>query len=384
MKKTLIPILLLITILLSGCAESVPAQTDTEEAATASETVTETEKLTEAETTGYVTEEETEAPDEEGQIDMTLPRKSSVVSHELALDLLSMCFGGGERSTKEYVEDVGFEVLFTKHYDKKADDISHTSAFVVGKGRYKGRNVYIVVVRGTSNGEWYSNFDFIPSRNNDSQFSENFLLAAEDIYASVKDIFDEDENALFIVTGHSRGGATANLLGVILDGVYGSERVYCYTFATPNTVRGDEAKKTYTNIFNYINPNDVVTHLPLEAHGFCRAGTDFIIDDKKPNAAIDDLSKLVSIAPDIDSYYNKNYSLTSPGLSEDGMAPFDLMVGAVLTYAATGAPVLPAISEDSDLYPLVSYMESFTDTDSILKAHQPLTYVGLMIEKYDL
>ncbi len=413
MKKTVISIILLAAMLLSACTPGIAEQTTaaeettqaettaaettaetteeavtTEEETTAPETETETE--TEAQTTEEVTvtetEAETEAPDEEGQITLVLPKNSSDVSHELALDLLAMASGGGEAATKNNLTVEGFEVLFTKHYDKNSD-ISHTCAYAVGKGRYKGKNVYAIVIRGTSGGEWYSNFDFAPSHDNNTQYAENFLLSAQDIYLSVKEMFDEDKDALFIVTGHSRGAAAANLLGTLLDTVYGAERVYAYTFATPNTVRGEEAEKSYTNIFNYINPNDIVTHLPLEAHGYKRVGVDIVLDpvtNKSP--LIDSLPKLTSVAPDIESYYNKKYALDAPGLSDTGVSPFDLMIGLVIMLAGSSADtsLLPKVSEDSDLYPLVSFMSSFAGAGTVFSDHMPSMYRNLIMEKFDL
>lgn len=82
------------------------------------------------------------------------------------------------------------------------------------------------------------------------------------------------ENPIFLVTGHSLGAAVANLTAAHLNScddedcccssaARSIDDVYCYTFATPNTVdTADESAVAYTNIFNILNNNDVVPQVP--------------------------------------------------------------------------------------------------------------------------
>ena len=76
------------------------------------------------------------------------------------------------------------------------------------------------MIRGTNDGEWYSNFDFAPSHSADAVFAENFLFAAQNVFLSLDEILKGEENPLLLVAGHSRGAACANLLGVLLDAAY--------------------------------------------------------------------------------------------------------------------------------------------------------------------
>jgi len=71
----------------------------------------------------------------------------------------------------------------------------------------------------------------------------------------------------FIITGHSRGGAVANLLAVEMNFnslYFDRNNIYTYTFASPRTVTIFSAASNpiHGNIFNIVNRRDVVTSLP--------------------------------------------------------------------------------------------------------------------------
>ena len=92
-------------------------------------------------------------------------------------------------------------------------------------------------------------------------------------------------NPIILVTGHSLGGAVANLTADYLNQELGVENVYAYTFATPNTVNIANVEEAipYTNIFNILNNNDVIPHFPVDDLGensrgeWVRHGQDFHI-----------------------------------------------------------------------------------------------------------
>ena len=95
------------------------------------------------------------------------------------------------------------------------------------------------------------------------------------------------------MAGFSRGGATTNLLAGILDNricrnqtIFDNDvrlahnDLYAYTFEAPqganiNSRTVDSPKShTYDNIWNIVNPNDLVPKIPFSEWGFTRFGTD--------------------------------------------------------------------------------------------------------------
>ena len=70
----------------------------------------------------------------------------------------------------------------------------------------------------------------------------------------------KDHPLMYLVTGHSLGGAAANLLGAELtrqNSVYGSDRVFVYTFGAIKTITEEtNVEESYKNIFNIYNYYD--------------------------------------------------------------------------------------------------------------------------------
>lgn len=290
----------------------------------------------------------------------------------------------------------GFEVVRQEHYDKEISDHSHTSAYTLATGkmdiRGESRNVAVIAVRGTGGGEWYSNFNFAGETGDKCLYAENFMAAAQDIFAGVKADIDALDDPVIIAAGYSRGAACANILGMMLDETYGMEDVYVYTFATPNTVRGDVSG--YENIFNLVNMNDMVTRMPLSVWGFGRAGVD--IELRKAgyvNTAMHNMfMALLGMCGDIDAYYNERHSLTDYGISEDGATTFEVfqLVAGVFTpdkeISAQARQQLSRIMAcENDFTEVLSFFtdagaESEPGQAGIFSQHMPDVYAELMVE----
>ena len=319
------------------------------------------------------------APDEAP----VLPDSSSEYSLTLAMSALTLCTGHGQDPERRVLEEAGFTVLKQMNYDKAPEDVSHTCAWTLGKRsvvfRGRDRTLFIVAIRGTSGGEWISNFDFAPSHDDDTEYAENFLFCAQEVLEGIREELKQEEEPLLLICGHSRGAACANLLGVLLDEERGPENVYVYTFATPATVRGAALEKDYPNIFNLLNPCDAVTLVPPLSLGYGRAGQDVVLPNSRETAEglQAAMGALETLTPSVSAYYEVRHSLAGPGLSDEGMTAFEFM--CLLAGGFEGAAAdLPEIAPDSDLAPLTAMNAGGMDA-SLLMQHMPMTYQTLML-----
>lgn len=322
--------------------------------------------------------------------ELALPSSSADFSVDFAKYMLMLATGHTQDKTAAVLQGEGFDILVQNNYDKSDNDPSHTCAYTIGVRNVQinggTRPLILCVVRGTNAGEWYSNFDFAPSHSGETSFAENFLFAANDVFLTLTNVIDVYDSPIVLVTGHSRGAACANLLGVLLNARYDSDDIYVYTFATPNTLR--EHLDDCDNIFNVINPCDLVTMMPLGDWGYMRAGHDVTISgdtelaEKETNA----LSALVRLAPDIPAYYSIRHSLTGPGESDDGMTTFEMMLMLASgisqdTDANVETEQSNAIAADSDFSELMNLLGKLSGSwseNDVLKQHLPQTYLDLL------
>lgn len=115
----------------------------------------------------------------------------------------------------------------------------------------------------------------------------NFKTGCQEVIDSLNSYLTTNgiTNPIVLVTGHSLGAAIANLVAAELNETEGAGDVYSYTFATPNTVNAADGEEhtNYTNIFNFLNNNDLVPHFPMDDLGenpqniWTRHGKDFHI-----------------------------------------------------------------------------------------------------------
>ena len=303
--------------------------------------------------------------------------------------VLSSFMGQGKEETAMQMQSLGLEVVLQENYGKPMSDHSHTSAYTMAVGQLpvcgELRNVAVITVRGTSDGEWYSNYDFAGETGSDCAFAENFYAASEAIYESVKPELEKLDNPVIIATGYSRGAACSNLLGLMLNEDFGMENVYVYTFATPNTVRSEVENDE--NIFNFVNVNDFVTVMPPEVWGFSRAGTDIELRDPAyVNVEMHMMiMAMLGVCPDIDSFYNDRHAVDAPGLSDDGVTMFELFMAfadltsgdqALMAQAQQLIGMLSAAQND-----FAAFLPMFTNmmTGEGMSQHSPDVYVQLMM-----
>jgi len=168
------------------------------------------------------------------------------------------------------------------HYQRIEPEYKDKSAYSFGQMELpNGDKLVLVVIRGTTGQqEWLSNLNIADTTRKKERYHEGFEKSArlllQDLYAYLEEYGIAEEQAAFLVTGHSRGAAVADLVGAFLDrgepdgngNVFRArpERVFTYTFATPSscTVIGERRAGIYQNIFNIINAEDAVPELPFK------------------------------------------------------------------------------------------------------------------------
>ena len=334
---------------------------------------------------------------------------STVFDYDLAqyaMQIAELCY---TPSMQERILSIGgYRQAGVFNTDRTEQDRRHIAAYAVyDRTLEDGSTGIVIAIRGTGDGEWPLNMELMPSGNYDLPYAENFFLAAEDILTAQEDYLSSCSSPVFLITGYSRGAAVANVLGAQLTERFGEESVFVYTFATPRTVRGEF--KAYSNIFNIVNPADLVTYLPLPQWGFQRYGTDIelpvendslLSDARKayeertdrtgsfPSftgsvAAVQQLvSAMASLAPDPKSAATVSHALAHPGEASDGepgVTAADFMLGlfegTMFVPQGTGTqPDESAAQAENDFAPLLSILQSGGLGASLLNMHMPATY----------
>ncbi len=144
-----------------------------------------------------------------------------------------------------------------------------------------------VAVRGNGYAdEWGSNFE-IGDGSRHRGFEKSAKQVTDGIMEYIESQIPADTRVKFWITGFSRGAAVANVTAhnlntAILDGTLSAlpDDVFAYTFESPRTVTTDEPGfDGDKNIFNIVNPTDLVTQIPPAEWGYVRYGVDCPLPD---------------------------------------------------------------------------------------------------------
>lgn len=189
--------------------------------------------------------------------------------------MLSASAEHSEEEVKSLLYSLGFKTTDSKNYGHSWMEVDHPGV-AFGYQEVNGKHIFAIVVRGTSSDEvedFVSDaLGFVPSANNLRLQWESFVTDVCKLNLS-----DIKDNSRFLVTGHSLGGATANVLAKNLNDTYGEKNVYTYAFAPPKPVdflTGAINAGAHNNIFNVVNVEDGVTYLPPDGFLFTRYGRD--------------------------------------------------------------------------------------------------------------
>jgi hypothetical protein len=121
--------------------------------------------------------------------------------------------------------------------------------------------------------EWADNFTVGTDADH-----EGFAESAIQVVDFLTDYINEKHiagNVAVWLTGYSRAAAVANIASARLDEA-GTYKVVAYTFETPLCAQSASGTdmEIYSNIFNIVNPNDLVSKVAPAAWGFSRYGVD--------------------------------------------------------------------------------------------------------------
>ena len=260
-------------------------------------------------------------------------RNSDIYNHDLAIASCNLAisafnYSGAEaagyqadiagKTVKNMLEQLDFhkDNIDISSYEGKPTEISIASAIATKKLNVDSEDwtlLTIAVRGGNYEAEWGGNF-WIGQSGNHVGFQGAANQIKNRLKAYIKDHPLEGNVAVWI-TGYSRAAATANLLSADLNTKAGasyvgldvdSSNIYTYTFETP--MGADESNlKTFDNIFNLVNPIDLVPKVAPSAWDFTRFGVDCMFPSSSTTSYYSDYLERVSM------FYEAFTGKTLPG-----------------------------------------------------------------------
>lgn len=236
------------------------------------------------------------------------------------------------------------------NYDKPLSDCSDKAAFSIAQKNIslneKNTILVAVVIRGNGYGaEWASNYHI-----GDEKYHIGFNTAAEEVYSSViKYIskFIEKKSIKIWITGYSRGAAIANLTAEKFDrnNEILTNNIFAYTFAAPLCSKDTLGKDNpvYENIFNIINPIDIVTNVPMSDWGYYRYGKNLVLPMLVSGIGFAKESKLKSA---VKSKYNKINSLLPFSTNDKYIAEIEKIKYSILNQAENATEYSEKLQQD--------------------------------------
>ncbi len=295
---------------------------------------------------------------------------------------------------EEALAALGFQDISTSSYqyrseifDEIVDFLAGTDdvvAYSVATKRVKNtdgaeKTLYLVSVRGSYGSEWLSDFNMGDAADYemDAIDHEGFMRAANEIVDDLAERLTEDgggEDIALLFTGHSRGAATANLAASYADDMTMGlrvlaplENIYCYTFATPEVTELDNVhEELYDNIFNIMNPSDLVPRLPLASWGYARYGRDLWLPGCG-DAAFDEHYD------DMRAAFKANVGTESPYVPEDRER-----VDKLIEDLGREIPTADDLVSAGGLFSLVRDLAGDIDPMQVLYGHYPNVYIAWM------
>lgn len=202
---------------------------------------------------------------------------------------------------KEFFEKIEFNTFeINDDYTKPAE--TNTIGLCAAKKEYDDYTVVAVAPRsGGYYSEWAGNMHLGDGSKSD-YMHEGWYIAANKLVDFVTEYVSDNNvtgRVKLWMAGFSRGGATTNIAAALIDNKLNNGEqlfsnnaytsiydVYAYTFEAPqganiNSKTVAKPKDSiYDNIFNIVNPLDIVPKLAMKQYGFTRFGRDKYITNE--------------------------------------------------------------------------------------------------------
>ena len=250
----------------------------------------------------------------------------------------------------------------------------------------EGNNEFTVIACTVRSGgyffEWENNV-FRGDGSNSDYNHEGWYNAANRVVAFIGEYLKylKDNNLLetqqikLWLSGFSRGGAVMNLTGGLLDNKLGMddsktryeiyegvnlkrEDIMVYTFEAPQGANfnsknnaAEPHDELYYNIFNIVNPNDLVTKVAMQRYGFTRFGIDKFITTQffDPDPFDANRRFVKALARDYDSSYNWTADdFTTYGISYSTLLSNPDTILQVIDWATVGGDFPKVIYNDTN------------------------------------
>lgn len=320
----------------------------------------------------------------------------------------------GPAYMEQALESLGFDEVRTGSYRYRSEVVDQvlnvftskedTVAYAVARKRIASegatRSVIVVAVRGSYGAEWLSNLYLHDERSvaeGLEGYHQGYVDAADEIREAVRPMVREShargDAVTLVVTGHSRGGAVANLVAAMADdelagqytgeaadaedggqiGLSATDAVCAYTFASPGCTTSENARaERYDNIFNIVNPADIMPALPLTAWGYARYGVDMELP------AVDDEGFTTAY-----ERFCSSYAQLVGEDGEDAASPYDPenahVVQAVVEEVGERVGSVSELTTPGGLATVVQVLIAHVDPLGILCGHYQSVYVAWML-----
>lgn len=245
------------------------------------------------------------------------------------------------------------------------DNYDRTLYFFAHK-KINDRNMVLVSIRGSDyKEEWISNFNIGATGD-----VNGFAIPANGVIDNLKEYMNKynlEDNPKIWVTGYSRGGGIANILGkYIYNDPYfmmeeGDNDLYVNTYEAPKSSLQDN--KNYPFIINIVNKDDVIPKNYL--FNFVRLGKTHVIDDYMDKQKVEEYAAKMDYDTPIPTFTPKKLNPLGPDYivnDYDSSLTKEELMDMVLKLIYVDTSSLPNKEKYIDLSTREKYVENYQYT----------------------